>query len=82
MPRNRLADNFRANVRRCRVMLGLTQAELAARAGVSAPYVSLVENGERDDFRLGTLERFAEALAVSPLMLIAEPNEKKSSKAG
>lgn len=82
MPQNRLSDNFRANVRRCRVALGLTQAELASRAGVSPPYISILESGNEHDFRLCTLERFAEALAVSPLALLSDPAKEKSKKAG
>lgn len=82
MPSNRLADNFRENVRRCRVLRGWSQVELSQRIGVASSYVSTLENGARFDFRLSTVERFADALSVSPLMLIAEPTEEKSKKIG
>ena len=45
-------------------MQGLSLEQLARLTGISAPALSLIENGERDP-RLATLNRIAEALTVS-----------------
>lgn len=48
----------------CRTQRGLTQAELAARAGLSISYLSLLEQNKRKDPTLSTIQRLAEALRV------------------
>ena len=48
---------------------GLTQAELASRAGVSRPNLSMIEQEARD-LTVGTLKRLAEALQVRPGVLV------------
>ena len=48
-------------VRRARLEDGLTQAELARRMGVKAPYVAGVESGTRN-LTLGQLANIADAL--------------------
>ena len=70
------------NVRR---QLGLTQREVAERLGISAPYLSSVENG-RENVTVGQLWAIAQALDVEmhvemrgppPLVVptIPEPNQ-------
>lgn len=81
MPANRIADNFAANVRLFRRLRGLTQVELASRVGLSAPFISRLENQGRDDYTLSTLSRFADALEVSPHQLIVEPAKKIRARA-
>ena len=51
----------------------LTKQELAKRAGISASYMTMLENGDKP----GTpkvVEKLAEALAVNELSLLAGPN--------
>jgi transcriptional regulator with XRE-family HTH domain len=45
---------------------GWTQQELARRAGVDQPTISRIENGHTRGVGLGTIERLAHALGVSP----------------
>ena len=56
-------------VREFRVERGMSQAELARRAGVTPSHVSLVESGKRQP-SLGTLTRLSEALRVEPGRLL------------
>lgn len=66
-----LAEVFRANVRRRMEQLGVTQAELAERMGVTRPFVSHMLTGYRNP-GLESLERFAAALDVKACRLIDE----------
>lgn len=65
MPRTHTSDATSARlgseVRRVRTQLGLTQAELARRMGVKAPYVAGLEAGTRN-ITLGQLANIADAL--------------------
>ena len=62
-------DVVAANVRTQRKARGLTQAALAALAGVYQPRIAEIEAG-RYDFKAGTLDTIAAALAVSPDSLL------------
>ncbi|MFE0137728.1 helix-turn-helix domain-containing protein [Streptomyces sp. NPDC059037] len=57
-------------IRRLRRALDLTLAEVAARAGVSAPFLSQVENG-RSRPSMGSLQRIADALDTTAVQLLA-----------
>lgn len=48
----------------CRNQRGFTQVELAARAKISASYLSLLEQNKRKDPSLSTIQKLAEALRV------------------
>jgi transcriptional regulator with XRE-family HTH domain len=48
----------------CRKQRNLSQAELAARAGLSISYLSLLEQNKRKDPSLSTIQKLAEALRV------------------
>jgi Predicted transcriptional regulators len=48
----------------CRTQRGLTQAKLAARAGLSVSYLSLLEQNKRKGPTLSTIQKLAEALRV------------------
>jgi len=56
---------FGRNVRRLREELGLTQAELALKAGINRSYLGGVERGQRR-ICMENIARIADALAVSP----------------
>jgi transcriptional regulator with XRE-family HTH domain len=58
-----------ANIRRTRDELGLSQEELAARAGLHRTYMSGVERGVRNP-TIMVLEKIAKALKVKPGSLL------------
>jgi len=62
-----------AKVKTLRENLGLTQAALAQKAGISAALVGQIENG-RVRPSLKTIEKMASALGISPCYLIVDPN--------
>lgn len=57
------------NVRRIRIEKGLTQEELAERAGVSQFYISLLETGGRNP-TVVSLWELSQALGVSHVDLV------------
>ncbi len=60
---------FASRVRELRSGNAWNQREFAQRIGVDRNWVSLVESG-KSNVTFGTLEKFAEALGVSPLELL------------
>lgn len=62
------------NVRRIRIEKGLTQEELAERAGVSQFYVSLLETGGRNP-TVVSLWELSQALGVSHVDLVLPDGE-------
>ncbi|MFI8611182.1 helix-turn-helix domain-containing protein [Pseudomonas sp. NPDC077649] len=60
---------FAANVKRRRIELGLSQEELAERAGVHRTYVGMLERSEKNA-TLYSIERLAGALGVEPHALL------------
>jgi non-specific serine/threonine protein kinase len=62
----RRPSSFGVLLRRARLAAGLTQAELAARAGLSARGVSDLERGERQRPHPNTVEMLAAALHLPP----------------
>lgn len=65
-----LADRFSSNLRSERLRRRLSQETLAAKAGLSVSYISMLERGQRAP-PLDTLEALARALAVSPTSLLS-----------
>ncbi|WP_197386308.1 helix-turn-helix domain-containing protein [Ralstonia pseudosolanacearum] len=63
---------FADNVRRRRVALGLSQEELAERAGVHRTYVGMLERAEKN-VTIYNIERIAIALKVEPATLLQKP---------
>ncbi len=61
-------DSIAANVRRIRARLGLTQEDLADKAGFEPRFVQRVERAKLD-LRLSTFLRLAQALEVAPGVL-------------
>lgn len=65
---------------RRRKELGLSQAELAKRAGLTQPLISRVESGDFKNFEIQTLIRIATALnARYDFLLVIEPQEPDAS---
>ncbi len=75
---------FGAAIRNYRDKLGISQEELAARAGLHRTYISDVERGARN-VSLESIHRLAEALEVTLSVLFlklgAKPNEDGSEPA-
>lgn len=67
-----LRQRFADNLRELRNSRGLTQEELAEKAGLHRTYVGSVERGERN-LTLESMRRLAEALDVSVWSLL-HPN--------
>jgi len=60
---------FGHNIRRLRSERGLTQADLALKAGLNRSYLGNVERGQRN-ISLDNIAKVAHALAVSPEVLL------------
>jgi transcriptional regulator with XRE-family HTH domain len=60
-------------VREVRTWRGLSVAAVAGLAGISAPYLSLIERGQRPVTKRALLESLAQALRVSPTELTGKP---------
>ena len=67
-----LVGIFADNVRRQRLELGLSQEELAERAGVHRTYVGMLERREKN-VTIYNIERIALALDVEPASLLSSP---------
>ena len=68
----RLREIFGTNLRRLRHASGLSQEELAHRAGINRNYVGLLERAANSP-TLDTIERLAEELAVDPVQFFERP---------
>lgn len=55
---------FGAMLKTLREQKGLTQVELAERAGIVQGYLAMIESGERKNPSLDVLKRIAKALGV------------------
>ena len=64
-----LRTNLAKNIQRLRTAEGVSQEQLASRAGLHRTYIGAVERAERN-ITLATLERIAEALGVDPVSLL------------
>jgi transcriptional regulator with XRE-family HTH domain len=60
-------------VREVRMWRGLSVAAVAGLAGISAPYLSMIERGQRPVTKRALLEGLARALRVSPVELTGKP---------
>lgn len=52
--------------------IGMTQAELAAKSGLSTAMVSEIVNGNRADIRLGTARKLAFGLGINASYFVDE----------
>jgi transcriptional regulator with XRE-family HTH domain len=66
-----LINVFASNLRTLREKAGLSQEELAHRAGLHRTYVGSIERGERN-VCLKNIERLANALKVDPIKLLSQ----------
>lgn len=65
-----LVEVFASRVRARRQELGLSQEQLAEKAGVHRTYVGMLERGEKN-VTIYNIERIANALAVEPAALLS-----------
>jgi transcriptional regulator with XRE-family HTH domain len=75
-----LKEVMAVNLRRLRHAKGMTQEELAEKAGLSARYVGGIERADVSA-SVSVLGRIAEALEVEPPELIREVRKKAQKKA-
>jgi transcriptional regulator with XRE-family HTH domain len=66
-----LAERFRLRLRYLRKEFGLTQEQLAERAGIDYKFYQSVEAGRQQNVGLFTLEKIAKALQMEACDLIA-----------
>ncbi|WP_082660362.1 helix-turn-helix domain-containing protein [Sphingopyxis sp. H050] len=69
------SDNFGARLHRLRIRKGLSQGDVAAQLGVSAPSISGWESG-RSRPKHARLDQLADLLGVSPSELLEEPDSE------
>ena len=72
-----LRETVAANIRRIRKEKGISQEELADRAGVNRNYVGMVERCENAP-TVDLLEKFAEALGVEPIEFLLQSEHENS----
>ncbi len=66
-----LFSRFGGNLRRIRGAKGISQEDLAAKAGLHRTYVSSVERGERN-VTLQTIEKLSKALGIPMAKLMPD----------
>jgi len=62
--KSEILKQFGDKIRAERTRLGLSQEELAAKAGVHRTYIGMIERGEKN-ITLENIEKIAKALAIS-----------------
>ncbi len=67
---------FSKLLREARIASGISQEQLANRAGIHRTHISLIERSRRT-VRLETLERLARALDIEPAKLIPPASKRK-----
>jgi transcriptional regulator with XRE-family HTH domain len=73
-----LINVFAKNLKILRKNAGLSQEELAYRAGLHRTYIGAVERCERN-ITLKNVERIAMALNVDPVILLTESKDRENS---
>lgn len=64
-------------LKKLREKFGLSQAELADKAGISQPFIGAIESGRKSP-TLRTLEKIANAMNISVLELLGSEEEPSS----
>ena len=67
-----IRDQVGANLRRIRLLRGLSQETLAFEAGIAPSFLSQIENGKRSA-TITTLDLLAKALRIQIIELFAAP---------
>lgn len=80
MPKPGPRDVFASNIKRLRTSVGLSQEELADRAGLHRTYISLIERCQRS-VSLEAIFSLAEALGTKPEELL-KPITKEGKDSG
>ena len=75
----RPVDSIPAQIAQIRTLLGMTQAQLARRAGVTQSAIANIENHPEADLQLSTIKKLAKALGCHLLSAIV-PKEKISKE--
>lgn len=75
-------DHVGELIRRYRGRSGMTQEELARKAGVAASTLIRIESGEAKRPRVGTLSRLSEVLGIRPEELRGETRPEEARPAG
>jgi transcriptional regulator with XRE-family HTH domain len=73
--------NLSANVRRLRIARGLTQEQLAERAGTGYKHLQRLEGGIAKGLHFRTLDKFAKALKVEAWELLCPLSEQNPTPA-
>ncbi|PYM16932.1 MAG: hypothetical protein DME18_00315 [Verrucomicrobia bacterium] len=81
MIKSDVKSSFASSVRACRSRLGISQEELAGRAGLHRTYVSDIERGARN-LSLESIEKLARALETSVSALFLAPGNSLGSLEG
>jgi len=71
---NKLSTIVGNNIKKYRKKLGISQEELADKAGLHRTYIGGIERGERN-ITLDSLQVIAVALNIAPVELIVEEND-------
>lgn len=74
-----MTDYIGRRVAEWRTISGMSQRELADTVGVTQPYISMIEKGERPITKRGLLIALATALRVSVTVLTGQPTPPRSS---
>ena len=75
-----ITASFGASVRSRRFRLGISQEELAERAGLHRTYIAGIERGGRN-ITLKSIEKLAQALGISVGKLLGEPDKSVGANA-
>lgn len=79
MEKKEKSNKFGRAIRALRVTAGLTQEELADRAGLDRSYIGGVERGERNP-TLSVIEKIAEGLGVTEAELFSYSTKQRSGE--
>jgi len=73
-------DNLRVNLRRIRLLQGLTQHRVADLAGIEYKYLQNIEAGRWPNLTLATVQKIADALKIKPWELLCDVSADKRSE--
>lgn len=62
---------FSSNLKRYRILIGMSQESFAERAGLHRTYISAVERGKRS-ISLDNIQKIADALGIETYLLFVE----------